>query len=85
MVQPWVSIIFNTNNPMEIIRCVASFYVAVATHLTLKPIYSNGPFYRSCTIYDKLHLPLVQSVGSGAAERVCGSERTREGCNHGFQ
>ena len=24
-------------------------------------------------------------VGSGAAERVCGSERTREGCNHEFQ
>ena len=24
-------------------------------------------------------------VGSGTAEMVCGSERTREGCNHGFQ
>ena len=24
------------------------------------------------------------SVGSGAAEKVCGGKRTREGCNHGF-
>ena len=24
-------------------------------------------------------------IGSGAAERVCGSKQTREGCNHGFQ
>ena len=30
-------------------------------------------------------LGLDVHVGSGAAERVCGGERTREGCNHGFQ
>ena len=33
----------------------------------------------------KTMLPLEGIEGSGAAEKVCGSERTREGCNHGFQ
>ena len=26
---------------------------------------------------------LIPLEGSGAAEKVCGSERTSEGCNHG--
>ena len=34
---------------------------------------------------DLLKLYDGATVGSGAAERVCGDERTREGCNHGFQ
>ena len=57
----------------------------------------NGPVVYArenvcCTLY-KIEVNVCNGVvnaiaddaeGSGAVEKVCGRERTREGCNHGF-